>query len=223
MTGNDRESSNVSAPASIRRGSSDTVFRRPDWRKPSPLGYGQALEAASTVAAPLLAGFSIAFVGVVGADADKFRWPGQAMLLSLCAGIALVAAIQCGFTARKFLYSPAELSEWWTPEDLKVAGRAERLREEQRAAFAIWQRWAGYSRHAYNLGIVLFAAAAGTVVAPPHAIGGEQAFLRWCGMALAMGAAAAELSLAFLIPPIGRWRQTRQRGHQAEPIGDGRR
>ncbi|BAL89869.1 hypothetical protein AMIS_46490 [Actinoplanes missouriensis 431] len=170
------------------------AFRRPGWRKPTPLSYGQALESASMVAAPLLAGFSIAFLGVVGADADKFRWPGQAMLLLLCASICLVAAIQCGFHARQFLYSPADVDDWWPAEDLTVAGRAQRLRDEQNAAFTVWQRWAGYSRNCYNGGIVLFACAAALVIAPPEDAGG--AAFRWIGTGVALAAALAEAVVA---------------------------
>ncbi|WP_436532073.1 hypothetical protein [Actinoplanes sp. HUAS TT8] len=182
-------------------------FRRPGWRKPAPLGYGPAVETATGVAAPLLAGFSIAFLGVVGADADKFRWPSQAMLLSLCAGLSLIMAVQCGFNARQYLYSPADLADWWTEEDRTVPGRAERLQEEQRADFALWQQWARRGRIAYNLGIVLFTAATALVIAPPPSAAGGDAAVRWLGTGIAFGVSAGEAAWAFL--PRTVWRRLR--------------
>ncbi|WP_127501047.1 hypothetical protein [Actinoplanes solisilvae] len=151
------------------------------------------------------------FVGVLGADADKFRWPGLAMLSSLCAAILLVGAVQCGFRARQYLYSPADVDEWWTPADLTVAGRAERLRAEQHTAFESWQLWADRSRVCYNLGIVLFAVAAAITIAPPRAAGPSDTWFRWFGAAIAMSAAIAELILGTFLPMIrrrlGRMRQ----------------
>jgi hypothetical protein len=55
----------------------EPTFARPKWRKPSPLGYGNAIDAVGSVASPLLAGFSLASVIVVANDARHFRWPGQ--------------------------------------------------------------------------------------------------------------------------------------------------
>jgi hypothetical protein len=60
----------------------------PDWAKPTLLGYGSTSDAAHFVAAPLLAGACIATIGVLGADGDKFRWPGPAMLMLALAVVA---------------------------------------------------------------------------------------------------------------------------------------
>jgi hypothetical protein len=48
------------------------VFISPKWRKPTPLGYANSIDSVGGVAAPLLAGFSLASVIVISQDAANF-------------------------------------------------------------------------------------------------------------------------------------------------------
>jgi hypothetical protein len=72
----------------------------PKWRKPAPLGYGNAIDSVGAVGSSLLAGFSLASVIVVTSEAGKFRWPGAAILALTTAAVLLIAAVQCTYNTR---------------------------------------------------------------------------------------------------------------------------
>ena len=57
------------------------------------------MDSVASVAAPLLAGFSLASVLLVSDDAVNFRWPGAAIVALAVASVALIGAVQCGFNA----------------------------------------------------------------------------------------------------------------------------
>lgn len=52
------------------------------------------VKAVGDVAAPLLAGFSLASVITVTASIDQFRWPGGVILLLTIAAVAFIAAVR---------------------------------------------------------------------------------------------------------------------------------
>lgn len=52
-------------------------------------------ESVGNVAAPLLAGFSLASVIMVSEDAGKFRWPDATILSLTVAAITLITAVEC--------------------------------------------------------------------------------------------------------------------------------
>ena len=70
------------------------AFVPPKWRKPAPMGYGNAIDSVGTVGSSLLAGFSLASVIVVTSAAGQFRWPGAAVLALATAAVVLIAAVQ---------------------------------------------------------------------------------------------------------------------------------
>lgn len=166
------------------------------WAKPAPLGYGQAADAAHFVAAPLLASAAVALVGVVGADGEKFRWPGAAVLMLCLAALALVGSIQQSFHARALLYSYDDLESWWGSEDLKDLD--EELRRQQRLDYEQWKSKIDRAVGLYNLGVALIGAGLSLCAAPPPGSALDDAVPRWiaCG---AVGAGAfAELLWAVL-------------------------
>jgi hypothetical protein len=59
------------------------------------------LGTMATIAAPMLAGFTIALAGVVAQAADKFRWPGVALLLLTISAVLLVTSVQAGFWSQR--------------------------------------------------------------------------------------------------------------------------
>jgi hypothetical protein len=179
-------------------------FQHPSWNKPAPLGYGQALDAMTNIAAPLLAGFSITVIVAVAADSDKFRWPGAALLSLTLAAVLLVTSLQFGFYARRYLYSAADVSAWWTQEDLDEPGRSERLQRDQRRDFDRWDRGSSKARAAYTVGIVMLALGLALVLVPPHSAEHSQAVLRW--IAAAVAAAGALGYLAWDVVPWVRGR-----------------
>jgi Trypsin-co-occurring domain 2 len=84
----------------------------PRWSAPTPLGRGNAIEGMAGIAAPLLAGFSITLIGVIASDPSHFRWPGAALALLVITSSLLIGTVQCGFRARRYLYSAADWRDW---------------------------------------------------------------------------------------------------------------
>lgn len=185
-------------------------FVRPKWRKPAPLGYGSAIDSVGAVAAPLLAGFSLASVIVVSDDAANFRWPGAVMLALATAAVLLVAAVQCGYSARQYLWSPAEVSAWWP--DLEGGSQREALlRDEQAEAFGRWVAWTRWTRVVYDTGILALLAGLALALPPPHGTGTQES-LRWVASAVAFVACAGEGTWIVMVS----WRRS------AEARQDGR-
>jgi hypothetical protein len=102
--------------------------------------YGRIPDGVSTmasVAAPMLAGFTIALAGVVAQAAEKFRWPSAALLVLAVAAILLINAVQAGF---------------WSQRPVAL----EKIR--------FWRTAASFS---YDAGIVVLLVGLALVLAPP--------------------------------------------------------
>jgi hypothetical protein len=106
------------------------AFVPPKWRKPAPLGYGNAIDSVGTVGSALLAGFSLASVIVVTSAAGQFRWPGAAVLALAAAAVALIASVQFTYNTRQFLWSGADVRDWW-PELQENSELETRLRRSR--------------------------------------------------------------------------------------------
>jgi hypothetical protein len=154
------------------------------------LGYPAALDAVGNVAAPLLAGFSLASVVVVAADPSHFRWSGAAILALAIAALLLVNAVQCSFHARRNLWSASDVQAWW-PELNDHPAWEVRLREEQDAAFEKWRLWSRWTTRMYNAGIFVLIIGLICVLPPPSGRGNDQ-MLRWLATAFAVVSLAAE-------------------------------
>lgn len=179
----------------------------PAWTVPEPYGYPEAVATAGSVAAPLLAGFSITFIGVVLQLGPNIRAPGLALMVLAVATISLLGAVQAAFMARMYQVTPSQLLAWWP--DHGVEHRQEQIVEEQRRHVAQHARWAAWFRRSYNFGVMfLLAAATIVMMPPPHGVQTE----RWIGcVILAIGFVG---ELAWLVGTwaehLGRpwWRQT---------------
>ena len=165
-------------------------FISPKWRKPTPLGYANAIDSVGGVAAPLLAGFSLASVIVIGEDAKNFRWSGAAILAFTIAAVALVGTVQCAFNARQYIWSGADVRAWWPDMEENSEGEAQ-LRAEQDWAFGRWQAWTEWTRRTYALGILALLTALALALPPYHSLGMQDA-LRWTASGIAFAASAGE-------------------------------
>jgi hypothetical protein len=190
-------------PSSSLGGGSGGTFVPPRWQKPAPLGTGQAMDTATSVAAPLLAGFSVATIGVIASNSDKFRWPGVSLLALTAAAVFLVASLQFGFHARQHLYSPADVSDWWPNED-RTAARDGRLQREQHEDFRRWRWWVKWARRTYDAGIVTLAVGVAAALVPRSGSG----FQEGCQWAAAGVAAAGAVGEAVWIA-TGHWARRR--------------
>lgn len=150
-----------------------------------PFGYSAALENVGTSAAPLLAGFAFALIGLTISNADALARPNLALLLLVVASLALVFSVQAAFTARSFYVAPgdylaleqiaAEDGIPWDQMKRECAGWLERHKT-----------WLQLTRFSYNFGIVVLFAGVGVTLVPP------------AGLAGSSGGRLAAIGLAFL-------------------------
>lgn len=111
------------------------------------------------------------------------------------------SAVQLGYNARQYLWSAAEVREWW-PDMVDNSDRETILREEQALAFARWNIWTTWMRITYNLGIL--ALLSGLALAlPPQRDTDVQSGWRWAAVGLVFAGCAAEACWIF----SGFWRR----------------
>jgi hypothetical protein len=90
----------------------------------------------ATVAAPMLAGFTVTLIGVVAQADDRFRYPELSLLLLTLAAAALITCVQAGF--------------WF----------------QRPVPHTSVRRWRSVARLSYDGGIVMLFAALSTVLTP---------------------------------------------------------
>ena len=160
------------------------------WRSPEPLGYPASIQALGGFAAPLLAAASFTMTAMLlptlSTTSQSFaRWPDVALMLLVGGGLAQIAAVQAAVWARRYDTDPDELLRWW-PDHLRDGRPSEWLITVQRSHLEQSERWAGRTRLAYHLGIILLLAGTTVAVVPP----GQVMFSRWllvgiCALGLA--------------------------------------
>jgi len=136
------------------------------WNVPRPYGAPAALQTSGGVAAPLLAGFSFALVGLVITNPDKIRWPDATLVLLTASGLCLIAAVQCAAWARRWDVTPAELLSWWPEFDQLPEAAREDVYAEQHVHTERHRRWARATRLAYDAGILSLLAGITVFLAP---------------------------------------------------------
>jgi hypothetical protein len=143
-----------------------------------------------TIAAPLLAGFSLAaMVQTLTITTSEARWPDAALLLFMLAAVLFVTSVQAMFWARGYQASPQDISQWWP--DAADPGRSERLRREQKRHAAGFRMWSNRARVTYSAALLCLLAALTILAVPP--VSGGQAITRWLAVAAGATAFAAEL------------------------------
>ncbi|MFE3110488.1 hypothetical protein ACFXKJ_21770 [Kitasatospora indigofera] len=167
----------------------------------------------SNVAAPLLAGFSVSTIGIVLTGEPSLRWPGFILVSLTVASVAFIMCVQFGFHARQHLYSPADVSSWWSEEDVRA--HTADLESEQRRDFARWALWTVWARRFYSTGIVALWFGVGSALCPTPDDHGSTGLLRWVAASIALGAGLGELCWSV----VPAWRRRRRRAR----ILDGQR
>jgi hypothetical protein len=170
------------------------TFKPPKWQKPNPLGFGAAVNSTAYVAAPLLAGFSVATIGVITTSEQSFRWPGATLVCLTVAAILLIASLQLGIVAQKYFTSGADYKAWWTEEE--ITRRQDEFSENQEYDFRDWLLWAAWATVIFYLGIAVLAAGLATLLAPLTSENGALASGKWTGFALLVVAAVIEVVVA---------------------------
>ncbi|HSK15229.1 MAG TPA: hypothetical protein VK915_03580 [Gaiellaceae bacterium] len=171
----------------------------PGWRRPEPYGHPEAIHSLGSVAAPLLAGFSLTLVAYTLTETQAFRWPDAALALIMGAVLALIGCVQCTMCARLFHVTPAELESWWPDAD--DPARADLNRREQARLADSHRLWARRAQVLYNGGILLLLAGITVALVPP----GPLAPARLAALAVGLlGLAVALLWIASVLAPLGR-------------------
>jgi hypothetical protein len=151
---------------------------------PYPLGYAEATTSSLAVAAPLLSGASLALVGVLIVEGkDHFRLPDVTLILVVTASISLIASIQLGANARKYLYNQETIEAWYGKD-------AERSRpwSEQREHFNDWKARIRLAVIAFNAGTMLLILSVSSALLPRD----NHAYVRWVSVGLSLAGALVE-------------------------------
>lgn len=137
------------------------------WRQRRPVNYPKQLEISGGIAAPLLAGFSLATVAqlVIGRN---HLWLGQWAILALAlAAVLFVNCVQLSALAVGLSASPSERLDY-SPEaasDPEIL-RAVRVRQWEETARRI--QYTTRAGICYNGGVLAFLSGLGLVIAPHH-------------------------------------------------------
>jgi hypothetical protein len=138
--------------------------------RPTPYGVPAAVEGMGGIVAPLLAGFSLALLGLVIQVEDDLRWPDLALLLLAIAIVLLVLVIQFAFRARQYAATPSQVKEWWPDFDHNPE-RQQRVYEELGVYLACHRWWTARARALYNTAIGVLLLGLAVVLVPKHPIG----------------------------------------------------
>ncbi len=162
---------------------------RPSWTAPGYYGHGEATQTIGSVAAPLLAGFGVAMIGLILTAAPQLlRWPEWAMVALSVSVVLLLACVQFTFRARRRWSTPSEIEQWWP--DANEDYRRTRLYQEQAADREVFGQWTRLARWSYDLGIVALLTALSLLLAP--AAGSQGANERWVTAGIFAACALAE-------------------------------
>jgi hypothetical protein len=136
-----------------------------EWSSPSPLGFTHAADSAGSVAAALLAGFALTLIGLIVADATKFRMPGLALSLLALSVVFFIAAVQCSFWAKQYAITPDDVKMWY-PNYKRPEGV--RLQTVHYLNFLAWDKRMNW---AYRLGILSLLSGAAVTLVPRGSAG----------------------------------------------------
>jgi hypothetical protein len=123
-------------------------------------------EGTTSIAALVLAGFSLALVGTIAQDPTHFRWPGATLAALTVPIFCLLFAVRVGARARGVAAEPNYDKEVYE---------------------ILWRRAVGE----YGIGISSLWACIAMTVAPPLS-GEREAVFRWAAFALAIAASVGE-------------------------------
>lgn len=180
------------------------------WEHPDPLGYGRGVKEVHFIAAPLLAAAALSLAGVV-ANAEKgtFRWPGFTLLLLVVTSMLLVATVQFGYYARKFLYSRQDILDWLPEATPKTGSKEEEiLRYWQNKDYSEWRKFNNIANRLFDAGVVLIGFSVAALLAPPRQ--GNPSVLRLASVAIVLACTVIEV-IAIVVMERSVNRRSRKR------------
>jgi hypothetical protein len=145
-----------------------TPHPEPRWNPPYPYNFPAAIESMGSIAAPLLAGFSITLAVLILSSTAHFRWVNASTFLLVAAALALIASVQFAFQARQYVVTPSQIEEWWPfPDDPPTR---EYLRRVQRDHRKRSRRWGDFARYAYDIGLLCLLLGVTSILAPARGL-----------------------------------------------------
>jgi hypothetical protein len=178
------------------------------WRHPEPVGYGIGFTSFATIAAPLLAGFSLTTIVTLSGSQDNRGTRGDIAIAAFSVTTVLMLfTLQAGIAAIQRAIPPDQRASQY-PEARRWLGwmrdlRADQWRDEK-LAWRIYRR----CRWAYNLGIIAFIGGLIVLIVPspakwdPH----TGPVFRTVALVVAAIAILSEIVLSFRWPAVvSRW------------------
>jgi predicted membrane protein len=144
------------------------------------------MKDAFFIAAPLFTAAALSLAGVVAGADTEFLLPGFTLLLLVASSLVLIASIQLNYHGRQFAFTVKDVEErlghvpaW---QRMEPSVRSREFARLQRVARKRYRRFARYSAHCFNVGVLLLGLGVAGALAPPDT--GKQLVWRWiaCGM-----------------------------------------
>jgi hypothetical protein len=152
------------------------------------------IEGLAGIAAPVLAGFCLALIGVIAQAPSQFRWPGATLIVLMTPIFCLLYAVRAGYLARAYLYGADALKEYFAENGISPELTKQALPRAQRRLLGGYKKASRLTLLAYGAGISALWVCIAMTVAPPASSTHEEAF-RWTGFAIAIAASAGEVSV----------------------------
>lgn len=189
---------------------SSSVPRDPRlWRRTVPVGYGIGFVSFATIAAPLLAGFSLTAIITLSSSADHRGTRGDIAIAAFSiAAVLMLFTLQAGLAASQRSIPPDQRASQY-PEARLSLGWMQQVRLDQwRDEKLAWQLFKR-SRWTYNLGIIAFIGGLIALQIPspgqwddPH----TGSLFRVVALIVVVGAILIEIALTFHMPPfVSSW------------------
>jgi hypothetical protein len=179
------------------------------WMRLVPLGYGIGLTSFATIAAPLLAGFSLTTIVALSGSADDRGTRGDIAIAAFSVTTTLMLfAMQAGIAASERDIPPDQRAAQF-PEARHRLRWMEKLRADQWRDQALAFRLYARCRWTYNLGIISFLGGLIALLIPAPGKWGDPhtgLIFRIAALAVTAIALLIEIVLTFHRPPaVSRW------------------
>lgn len=197
----------------VPQGVDDQEPARPvDFSPPDPYNVLAAADAFGTGAAPVLAGFAVALMGLSIDIKDDLELYGPAMLFFAGSAVALLHVVQVAAQARAYAVTPSQALEWYPDADSPDRRRA--VAQELRQHQQVWAHLVRRSRWAFNLGLVGFLVGGALMGVPEEAK--DFGAGRLAAMVVLGGAAIVEVvAIVGMTRAAQTWRALRWTRHVA--------
>lgn len=199
----------MNSPSSGLRSAEDTERQPSLWLRLVPLGYGIGLTSFATIAAPLLAGFSLTTIVALSSSAENRGTRGDIAIAAFSVTTTLMLfALQTGIAASERDIPPDQRAAQY-PEARHGLRWMEKLRAEQWRDQALALRLYARCRWTYNLGIIAFLGGLIALLIPSPGKWGDLhtgLVFRIAALAVTAIALLIEIVLTFRKPPaVSKW------------------